>query len=228
MYGVGDQPIYQYQKNMVGNNGANAKLSIKMAVLKPELLHSYYKDKGLLKEDFVPLQYKELKDEEKYVGKRIKIEETTLDNLMQYETLLKDDDVMLNPDNYKDCVKNGEHKYFCAYINKKLVGTIAMAKYISDETNELTVYHRCSWTHKDFRKQGVWNALWNFKLNYINNNKWCEDNTAHIVAVTPGDNRYESIGWKLIKTMPPLKFHKEQNIFAQHWSYIKRRIKFIS
>ena len=32
MYGVGDQPIYQYQKNMVGNNGANAKLSIKMAV----------------------------------------------------------------------------------------------------------------------------------------------------------------------------------------------------
>lgn len=228
MYGVGDQPIYQYQKNMVGNNGANAKLSIKMAVLKPELLHIHYKNKGLLKEDFVPLQYKELKDEEKYVGKRIKIEETTLENLMQYETLLKDDDVMLNPEQYLNNVKNGEHKYFCAYINKKLVGTIAMVKYISDETNELTIYHRCSWTHKDFRKQGIWNSLWTYKLNYINNNKWSGDNMTHIVAVTPGDKRYELIGWKLLKTIPPLKFHKEQHIFAQRWNYIKKTIKFIS
>ena len=103
-----------------------------------------------------------------------------------------------------------------------------MVKYISDETNELTIYHRCSWTHKDFRKQGIWNSLWTYKLNYINNNKWSGDNMTHIVAVTPGDKRYELIGWKLLKTIPPLKFHKEQHIFAQRWNYTKKTIKFIS
>lgn len=68
MYKKGEQGMYPYQKTIVGKEGAGANMAIKMAVLKPELLHKYYQDKGMLKEEFAPLQYRPLQDQDKFVG----------------------------------------------------------------------------------------------------------------------------------------------------------------
>lgn len=68
MYDKGDQGKFLYQKHIVGKAGAGARMAIKLAVLKPELIHKYYQDQGYLNEDFNPLQYRPLSEEDKYIG----------------------------------------------------------------------------------------------------------------------------------------------------------------
>ena len=45
---------------MLGEYGSNSSIAIKYAILKPKLLHNIFKEKGYLKDNFIPIQYSNL------------------------------------------------------------------------------------------------------------------------------------------------------------------------
>jgi hypothetical protein len=60
MYNKGEIGKYNYQNNMLGEYGSNSSIAIKYAILKPKLLHNIFKEKGYLKDNFIPMQYSNL------------------------------------------------------------------------------------------------------------------------------------------------------------------------
>ena len=60
MYNKGETGKYNYQNNMLGEYGSNSSIAIKYAILKPKLLHNIFKEKGYLKDNFIPMQYSNL------------------------------------------------------------------------------------------------------------------------------------------------------------------------
>lgn len=62
MYKKGETGQYDYQNKMLGEYGSNSTIAIKYAVLKPKFLHNIFKQKGHLKDDFIPLQYSNLNE----------------------------------------------------------------------------------------------------------------------------------------------------------------------
>ena len=62
MYKQGETAKFKYQNNILGDYGSTSLIAIKYAVLKPKFLHNIFKQKGYLKEDFIPLQYSNLNE----------------------------------------------------------------------------------------------------------------------------------------------------------------------
>lgn len=126
----------------------------------------------------------------------IEIRETTLAFFESIRDLLNEGNILIRPDEYKDDIAGGDHRYFSAYIGDKLVGVSAMVKYTTKNDGKTRIYHRAAWTHPEHRKQGVWLSLMKFKVKYIIDLNWCSDNMVHIVSVSTKDNRYRNAGWR--------------------------------
>lgn len=191
MYNKGEKGKYNYQNKMLGEHGTNTQVAIKYAILKPKFLHNIFKQKGYLKEDFIPLQYGNLKDEE-IVYKEIK-------NFNEIFEVTKNENNMIVDKKYYEInfpdIAKGEYKHFGAYLNNKLIGTSSMVKYYDNDNKKKKIYHLWSWTHNEHRRKKIWLNLMKIKAKYINENNWCEDNTLNMVAVSKDDNRYKNIGW---------------------------------
>lgn len=127
---------------------------------------------------------------------KIEIRETTLTFFESIRDLLDEGKILVRPDEYKDDIAQGDHRYFSAYIGDKLVGVSAMVKYKAKDDGKTRIYHRAAWTHPEHRQQGVWQALMEFKVNYIKELNWCDDKMVHIVSVSTKDNRYRNAGWR--------------------------------
>lgn len=211
MYNKGDIAQYKYQNNMLGEYGALSSVAIKYAVLKPKFLHNIFKQNGYLKDDFIPIQYSNLNEEE-IIYREIK-------DFKEIHNVAKNEPNMLiekeyYEQNFPDIAK-GEYKHFGAYSNKKLIGTSSMIKYYDNENKKDKIYHLWSWTHIDFRKKGIWLNLMKTKANYIKLNNWCENNTLNMVAVSSIDERYKNIGWSEAYKIE--KVYKEKTISKTIW-----------
>jgi hypothetical protein len=161
MYNVGETVQFKYQNNMIGEFGVNTTVAIKYAVLKPKFLYNSFKNKGYLKDDFLPIQYSNL--EEKDITYR------EINNFEEIYTVTKNESNMLmNKEYYKQNfpdIAKGEYKHFGAFEDEKLIGTSSMIKYFDTEKNKNKIYHLWSWTHSDFRRKGVWlNLMKTFML----------------------------------------------------------------
>jgi hypothetical protein len=191
MYHKGETGQFKYQNSMLGEYGANTTVAIKYAILKPKFLHNIFKQKGYLKDDFIPIQYSNLNEEE-IIYKEIK------DFKEIYEAAKNESNMLIEKEyyeqNFPDIAK-GEYKHFGAYMNGKLIGTSSMIKYYDTEKKKTKIYHLWSWTHLDFRRKKIWLNLMKIKAKYIEQNNWCQDNTTNFVTVSNNDNRYKNIGW---------------------------------
>jgi len=211
MYNVGETGQFKYQNNMIGEFGVNTTVAIKYAVLKPKFLYNSFKNKGYLKDDFLPIQYSNL--EEKDITYR------EINNFEEIYTVTKNESNMLmNKEYYKQNfpdIAKGEYKHFGAFEDEKLIGTSSMIKYFDTEKNKNKIYHLWSWTHSDFRRKGVWLNLMKTKAKYIEQNAWCEDNTTNFVTVSNDDYRYKNIGW--LEAYKINKVYKENIISKTIW-----------
>ena len=200
IYDKGENGKYKYQKDMIGEYGANTKIAIKYATLKPDLKHQYFKNEGKLVEDFVAIQYKTLNEKDKFVSTKIKFEERSRDEI---NALISDEHSMITDISYYEKyfpdIAKGEHKHFVAIINEKVVGTSSMTKFYHSETKKYRIYHRSSWTNPNYRNRKIWFKLMKHKAKYIKENNWCDDDMLNFVAVSINDKRYKNIGWKFHK-----------------------------
>jgi len=211
MYNVGETGQFKYQNNMIGEFGVNTTVAIKYAVLKPKFLYNSFKNKGYLKDNFLPIQYSNL--EEKDITYR------EINSFEEIYTVTKNESNMLmNKEYYKQNfpdIAKGEYKHFGAFEDEKLIGTSSMIKYFDTEKNKNKIYHLWSWTHSDFRRKGVWLNLMKTKAKYIEQNAWCEDNTTNFVTVSNDDYRYKNIGW--LEAYKINKVYKENIISKTIW-----------
>ena len=218
IYEKGENGKYKYQRDMIGEYGANTNIAIKYATLKPELKHLHFQNK--LKEKFIPLQYNTLSEKDRYVSEKVTFEER---NREEINTLIKDENNMITGDsyyqkNFPDIAK-GEHKHFVAIVNNKIVGTSSMTRFYHNETKKYRVYHRSSWTHPNYRHKKIWFKLMKYKAKYIKDNNWCDDNTLNFVAVSINDKRYKNIGWKFHKQYKKDLYLKD--IWYTYWKDYK-------
>jgi len=220
MYHKGETAQFKYQNNMLGEYGANTTVAIKYAILKPKFLHNIFKQKEYLKEDFVPLQYSNLNDEE--------ITYKELKNLSEiFEATKNENNMIVDKEyyekNFPDIAK-GEYRHFGAYLNNKLIGTSSMVKYYDSDNKKEKIYHLWSWTHNEHRRKKIWLNLMKIKAKYIKENAWCEDNTLNMVAVSKDDYRYKNIGWteayKVEKTYNNIPLTKI--IWYVFWKHYKK------
>ena len=191
MYKQGETAKFKYQNNILGDYGSTSLIAIKYAVLKPKFLHNIFKQKGYLKEDFIPLQYSNLNNEE-ITYKELKNISEILEATKNENNMIVDKEYYEK--NFPDIAK-GEYKHFGAYLNNKLIGTSSMIKYYDNENKKKKIYHLWSWTHNEHRRKKIWLNLMQIKAKYIKENNWCEDNTLNMVAVSKDDFRYKNIGW---------------------------------
>jgi predicted GNAT family acetyltransferase len=200
VYKKGQQPRFEYQKLMLGEHGATANMAIKFAVLKPEILHNYYKKTGVIKADFEPRQYQAIPEHELRVplsAYDIQIEQCDLEFAMSLRDQLTEGNILIDPHEYPEYIAQGQHVYFKAMINNEFAGISAMTKHASEDGTKIRVYHRMAYVDPKFRQQGVWLALMKHKIKYINANQWCDDSTWHSVSVAESDFRYKNHGWTL-------------------------------
>jgi hypothetical protein len=64
------------------------------------------------------------------------------------------------------------------------------------------------------------------KADYINENKWCDDNTSNWVAVSHSDNRYKNLGWTYAYDVNNL--FNGKNVSKKIWYVLWKNYKNIS
>lgn len=209
MYNKGEKGKYNYQNTMLGEYGANTQVAIKYAILKPFYLHNIHKEKGYLKSEFVPIQYKE---EDRLMYKQV------LDFKEIFESTKNELNMLVDKEYYKQYfpdIAKGKHIHFGAYDNNKLIGTSSMIKFFDSKKNRFKVYHLWSWTHPKYRRKKIWTNLMKCKANYINKHNWCEDNNTNVVATSFYDQRYANIGWTFAYDVN--KIYKGKHVSKKVW-----------
>jgi len=128
-----------------------------------------------------------------------KIEYKIIENFNEIFKFIKNENNMVAQKEYYEKnfpdIAKGEYKHFGAYINKKLVGTTSMIKFIDGKNKQNKIYHLWGWTDRQHRRKKIWLNLMKIKAKYIKENNWCEDDTINFVAVSKDDNRFKNIGW---------------------------------
>ena len=159
-----------------------------------------------------------------------KIEYKIIENFNEIFEALKDEENMIVDKSYYETlykdISKGKHKHFGAYENNKLIGTSSMIKFFDSKKNDEKIYHLWSWTNKEYRNRSIWLYLMKMKADYINENKWCDDNTSNWVAVSHSDNRYKNLGWTYAYDVNNL--FNGKNVSKKIWYVLWKNYKNIS
>lgn len=129
----------------------------------------------------------------------IQIIETSLDFYKTLSDELEKSHLIIDPEEYT-LFENPDHRYFAAYDADRLAGVSAMVRYVSGRDKETRVYHRLSWTHPDYRRQGIWTKIMHHKFLYCKQHAWCVNKTTHLSSCSVMDDRYYNLGWKYWRT----------------------------
>lgn len=149
---------------------------------------------------------------------KINIQEMAYEVLKPYETELRNENVILDPSFYTNGVesKDSIHAYFGAFIDGELAGISALVKYLNTNDKTTKIYHRGSYTFPKFRKQGVWNALMEYKIRYCHEKQLNpNDKISHHVNCDLADSRYRNDGWHLY-TAKEIQL-KEKKLYQATW-----------
>jgi GNAT superfamily N-acetyltransferase len=232
----GQLPKFDWQIDIIGEEGAGATTAIKSASLKPEFRHRYFQSKNLIKGDFIDLQYKPLESKDLYINDVIwsndlVITETNLDFFKVNSSRLLEGQIIVDPDEYPDHIRHGEHRYFLAMKDNKLVGLSAMTLHKSEDGTSYRIYHRAAYVIPDFRRQGIWRAMMKYKIKYMLDHGWNKTFPIHTVSVSDKDSRYRRDSWTLYKSGVVQEYTNpdgsvnviDRLIYISNWSNIKKQ-----
>lgn len=232
----GQLPKFDWQIDIIGEEGAGATTAIKSASLKPEFRHRYFQSKNLIKGDFIDLQYKPLESKDLYINDVIwsndlVITETNLDFFKVNSSRLLEGQIIVDPDEYPDHIRHGEHRYFLAMKDNKLAGLSAMTLHKSEDGLSYRIYHRAAYVVPDFRRQGIWRAMMKYKIKYMLDHGWNKTFPIHTVSVSDKDSRYRRDSWTLYKSGVVQEYTNPDGsvnvinrlIYISNWSNIKKQ-----
>ncbi len=129
----------------------------------------------------------------------IKVKEISYDEIIRYRHWYEADRLPLANGHYDrlaDFAGDRRH-FYAAHLDGRVAGFSALSRHRRRPDGRDAIYQRSSYTRREYRRRGVWSAIWDYKVHQINSRAWARPETLIWVRTRSDDRRYERRGFHL-------------------------------